>query len=660
MKIRLSLISLATGSAFVLLFGLVQPSWASGDYYVNANSADKSDDNSCRSTSAPCASLNGVISKILESATPQNSTVYAQGTFTESVLIGDTELEGLTLTWMNKGTRPVVNAAGEQMVIIISFVDNVSIKHFDLQGSQNYGIYAYGSSDTHIQNLTIQDCIIHDLDADTTAHYGILINSVDDALIKENTIHSIGSTNTNADIYATAYAIYVQRSDRPHVINNMIRDFTVDVTFTEENSYVYPLVSGVYVYEADGALIKNNEIKDIVSKATQSYASGYLYSFTYGIFLQNSLHSTISRNTLRRPKIRAVSNADGTTPYAYLYGIYAILTDDTVISRNKILNPSVSAQVLDDEGSQAYFYGIFTDSIGQVNVTRNTIRDASAKAINGSGSPVLYGLYINDVEQPYVANNRLIDLETSAEGTGGATTYAMRISDSPMTDIVHNRIENFTAAVTADDANNDSLGIYIDYNSSADILNNLIYFTESATQHNIDGIVVDSAQADPVRIFHNTMLNMRTCLQVENGAVLEFENNLCALSTSGAYGVQIDGDAYDLASGFISNYNLFYNSAEEVLMNDLAVGILSWSDWRSGEYKQDKKSVKQNPQLNVSDPTKKGYLHLKADSPAMNAGDADVNFGTDAVMNGLLGADWDNQVRPKGATYDIGADEFTL
>lgn len=659
MKFRFSLLGLTTVTAFAV-FGFAQPSWASGDYYVNADSANKSDDNSCRSTAAPCATLNGVLDKILASATPQNSTVHAKGTFTESVLITDADLEGLTLTWLNTGTKPVVNGAGEQEVILISSVDNVSIKHFNLQGGQSYGIYAYGGADTHVQNLTIQDCVIHDMDADTTAHYGIFINYVDDAVIKGNTIHSIGNTNINEDEYADATGIYVLRSDRPRVINNTVRDITVEVTFTDENSYVYPFVSGIYVYEADSAVVKNNQIKDIVAIGTQSYAGGYAYSYTYGIYLYNSLHSTISRNTLRRPRAKAISDTDGVTPYAYFYGIFAGLTDDTVISRNKILTPSVSTQVLDDEGGQVLFYGIYTDSIGQVNVTRNTIRNASATALNGGANVSLYGLYINDVEQPYIAYNRLIDLDSSAEGTGGATTYAMRISDSPRTDIVHNRIEDFTASVAADDATNDSLGIYIDYNSSADILNNLIYFTTSATQHNIDGIVVDSAQADPVRILHNTLRNMRTCLQVDNGGTLEFENNICALSTSGAYGVQIDGEAYDLASGFISNYNLFYNSAENILMNDTAVGILSWADWRSGEYKQDKQSLRQNPQLNVSDSTKAGYLHLKADSPAINTGDPDVDFGNDAVMNSALGLDWDRDVRPQGSTYDIGADEFTL
>lgn len=659
MNIRFSLFSLAVGSACAMVFGFAQPTWASGDYYVNADSADKSDDNSCRSKSAPCATIGGVIDKILESATPQNSTVHAKGTFTEGVTINNSDLEGLTVTWLQPGTRPVINGTGETGTIIISGVDQVSLKHLNLQGGQTYGIYAYGGSATHAQNLTIQDCIVHDLDADTTSHYGIFVNYVDDALIKGNKVYAIGSTNTNQDQYPDATGIYVLRSDRPSVLNNTVRDISVEVTFTDENSYIYPMVSGIYVFEADEARVAQNEVKDIVARAFQGYASSYVYSYTYGIYLYNSLHSSISKNTIRRPKSLATGTADGVTPYVYFYGVYAGLTDDTDIHRNKLLHPLAKAEVFDDETGLVLMYGFFTDTIGQVNVTGNTIRDASAKTVNGAGSPSLYGLYINDVEQPRISNNRLLGLAASAEGTGDATTYAMRITDAPRTDIMHNRIEDFTASVASDTSQGDSLAIYIDYNSSADILNNLLYFTQPTIQNNIDGIVVDSAQADPVRIFHNTMHNLRTCLEVDNGATVVFENNLCSLATSGAFGVQVDGDVYDLTD-FTSNYNLFYNSVEAVFMNDTAVGILTWADWRSGEYLQDKKSLKQDPKLQVSDASKKGYLHLKSGSPAVNAADADINFGNDTLMNTFLGQDWDGQVRPQGSNYDIGADEFTL
>lgn len=659
MKIRFSLLGLASTITLGLIFGFAQPSWASGDYYANADSADKSDVNSCRSKAAPCATIGGAINKILESATPQNSTIHAKGTFTEGVAVNHPDLEGLTLTWLNEGTRPVIDGTGETGGIIISGVDQVSIKHMEVHGAQSYGIYAYGASDTHTQNVTIQDCIVRDLNTEASAHYGIYISYVDDALIKGNTIRSFDTVGLNENAYTANTGIYVLRSDRPQIINNTIRDISADLTFSEEDSYVYPIVSGIYVYEADEALIQNNEIKDLITRGTQSATTGYLYMYTYGIYLNNSLHSTISKNTIRRIKALATSTADEVTPYAYVYGIYMGLTDDTLISRNKILNPKSSVQVLDDESGQALFYGIFTDMIGQVNITRNTVSDASAVGVNGDVNASIYGMYINDVEQPYIAYNRLLDLASEAQGTGHTTTYAMRIADSPQTDIVNNRIENFTATVASEEAQNDSLGMYIDYNSSADILNNLIYFTTSTTQNNIDGIVVDSAQADPVRVFHNTMHNLRTCLQVDNGGTLLFENNICNLSTSGAYGVQVDTDVFDL-TGFTSNNNIFYNSAEPVLMNDIEVGILNWSDWKSGIYNQDKKSIKKDPQLTVVDPTKKGYLHLTTTSPAIDAGDADIKFGNDGVMNTLLRKDWDNQTRPQGSNYDIGADEFTL
>lgn len=95
-------------------------------------------------------------------------------------------------------------------------------------------------------------------------------------------------------------------------------------------------------------------------------------------------------------------------------------------------------------------------------------------------------------------------------------------------------------------------------------------------------------------------------------------------------------------------------------MNDDATGTLAFSDWKSGQYDQDQNSLKSNPRLRLAHPNKKGYLHLKPSSPAINVGTNSAAFGSDDFMNALLLLDWDKDVRPQGATVDMGADESTL
>lgn len=637
--------------------GLAAPALASGDYYVNADSAAKSDDNACLSKSAPCATLGGVIGQILASAHPEDSTIYAKGNFDEQLDISDSALEGLTVTWLEQGVQPVINGAGLNYGVSVYQVDGVSLKHLNVIGSNYASIYVYGGSSSHIRRVNIENCTVESADADATSHTGIYVSFTDDVVVKGNRVKEIGSVSTNLDAFPDTTGIHVLEANRVQIINNHVHDFVADTTFTDEVSYTYAFVSGIYVYKADEVTIKGNQIKDLVANATNGYSSGTSYAYAYAVYAYDVFHSSISRNTIRRVQANAVGVEDSVTSTASTAGLYVTSLDEVSISHNKILNSQASTTVQDTEGGQAIIYGLYMDTSGDIGLTHNKVRHVSATVNNGAGVANTFGLVVNDIQQLGVVHNVFTDITAVSHGTNTAETVGMKFINAPETNVANNRLGDFTAGGEATTENN-SYGIILDYNSHGDILNNFIYFTDADMQSTIDGIQVNSVQADPVHIFHNTMNNLRTCLDIADAAVLEFENNICQLNTSGSFGVSVDSEEYDLTQ-LISNYNIFYNSVEPVQMNDTATGVMSFSDWKSGDYLQDGNSLKQNPKLNVSDPAKKGYLHLKSGSPAIEAGMTSLDFDEDDEMNQRLLKDWDNDPRPTFSSPDVGADEVT-
>jgi hypothetical protein len=200
-----------------------------------------------------------------------------------------------------------------------------------------------------------------------------------------------------------------------------------------------------------------------------------------------------------------------------------------------------------------------------------------------------------------------------------------------------------------------SIGINLGYNSSADLLNNLIYSTTApASDSMITGITMASMQATPIRIYHNTINNVNTCFEITDMSKILVENTVCRQATSGAVVFSIDSDEYDM-SGLTSNFNAFFNAAGTLSFRDNATGVMSLSDWRR-TMGFDKKTISKNPRLRLAHPTKKTYLHLKKSSPLINRGARVLHVNSGSVM--YKKRDWDGQVRPfKKTKPDIGVDE---
>ncbi len=652
--LRRELLLLASITFIGLLFAA--PSYASGKYYVNADDPTALDTNSCRTADNACLTIDGAITKILESANPQNSTLLAAGTFTEAVSISDANLRGLTFSWMNSGTRPIIDATGENYALYIYAIDDVTVEHIDITGAAVAGIYNTGYSGNHTQKATISDVVVHDL-APSTGSYGIYIYAVDDVVVKNSVVSGIGSTTI--DTYDTIYnyGMYVQSSDDLRVVNNTIKDMVISNTNSTATGSVYLQAYGMYVNESDGLTIRNNTIRNISTTAVVS-AAVPVYVYQYGMNIYGTTDATVRENTLDDIISSATTTAAGQYSYGITVGLLLGNSINARINRNTLTDSTVTTSALADDTAYGTFTGFSIAGLDDISIMRNTIEDCAVVTSMGTGSNAILGVSVSDVQRAVLHHNTIKNIAANHDGDGSASTVALRLSDTPDVNVYHNRIANFTANRGIVDGNSDnSTGIEVGYNSAADLLNNLIYFTDPSAQSGTDGIVVLSSQATPVRIFHNTLYNLLTCLDVDYAGTVKFVNNVCMLGSGGGYGMEVSSERYSMES-IKSNNNSFYNSTAPMAFNDTDQGTLTLSDWKSGIYLQDKKSIKKNPKLNTDDPNGKKYLHLTKGSPLVNKANAGVTVGDDSAMNTELERDWDAGSRPIGKAPDIGADEW--
>jgi hypothetical protein len=634
-------------------FVFALPTHAAGNYYALADAPGADDSNSCRTADDPCATLTGAINQILASADPSDATIYARGTFTERLYTTSTELNGLTLTWYEEGNRPVIDGTGYAQAVMISGpISDFTMRHFDISGSSGYGVYVYGTSYSHHQGVTLSDLVIHDLDVSSNTHYGLFIANSDDVLIKNVNIESLGSTTVDTFTTVAAIGMYISSCDRVTVRGSEVHDLVTSLTSAGETS-LYTSISGISAQEADDLVIKNNDIYNLTSVLEADAATADLYTYIYGVYLYNNMDGVVRGNNVHDLSTAITANGDSSDGANYITGIYGALQNRTVVRANTLSDFSDTFTVQDDEFGTPSITGIVLTGMEENVVRNNTITNIESRATNGSSSAQVIGLDVADVAFATIHHNTITNM--TADGvTSGGTNRAIRLGDTPKANIYHNRIGDFTASGSGTTS---STGVEIGYNASVDFFNNAIYFSEATDQDNADAITIISAQADPVRIYHNTFSGMLTCLDLDNWGVTKFMNNLCYMTDGGAYGVEVTSDGHDLST-LKSNNNAFFNETGVLSFNDTSEGVLTLSDWRHGIYNQDEKSTKKNPHLNLDNPDGAKYLHQRNASNIKNAGRSTISFGSDSAMNALLHTDWDGQERFGSHTPDPGFDEY--
>lgn len=651
---------LSAGATLVVVFVFAAPSaHAVGVYYADSTSDAKSDFNSCLTPEAPCETIAGALTKITDSADPSNSTLRLQGTFVESVSIFDTTLEGLTITRIGSSGRPVIDAGGAGIALFVSQVNGVTVSNIQVTNFSTYGVYYVGGGQNRIEGGRVENVLISDASDTAQTVIGLEMVRVADAVVLNNVIQDISPQVVNDVYYMYVYGIYLQGSDNAVVRGNLVRRIEPTLTYDLDNTYTSLYTYGLYVLQSDNVSIRNNTFEDIGGSSVHEVADTYTYMTVYGMWVQAAVDALVRENTLTRVGGSAHTTAANTSIINTLYGIGLSSSVNSTLHRNTIQDITVSS--ISDAGAaaSATVYAIYNSGISGTRISRNTVTGASVSgdSTSSSGSVQMYNFYVEYVEALTFRKN-VIAQNAVTPTTGGATQYGLYLSDVPDSVIYNNTFGDLTAAVDDPAGTENSYGFYLGYNANAKIFNNRLYFSAPQTQTEAVGISVVSQQADPLRIYHNTISNMMVCIDMEYAGQTDIRNNICRLGQSGAFAFVVKTANYPMTN-LTSNFNILYNSAEPVQMKDETVGTMGLESWRAGEYLQDKKSVAKNPRLNVANPGGKKYLNVKKKSPAVNAGVTGLTFGKkDPTNNALLRLDRTNQKRPSGKRPDMGADEL--
>lgn len=179
--------------------------------------------------------------------------------------------------------------------------------------------------------------------------------------------------------------------------------------------------------------------------------------------------------------------------------------------------------------------------------------------------------------------------------------------------------------------------------NNSTIINNLMYKNHASgiSLYKIDG----GASSTDNKVFNNTIINAsdaRWCINIKNGSTGNtIINNILINLHSFRGSISVSSNSL---TNFSSDYNIVVNS----MSNDGGNTTMTLVEWQVLGY--DTHSMLADALLDIFVDTSSGDYHLKVGSQAIDTGSSSVA--------GIVLYDLDQNSRPQGTDYDIGAYEY--
>lgn len=313
-----------------------------------------------------------------------NYAIYFSNTGTITCDNNTIQQFNLTSTLSGNAFSGISQAGGVMNSCQNNVIKNISC----LGGSQNYGVYVFGTS-TVCKSNTIQDFTCTSTMSST---YGIYASISSTATISGNTI---GSSTTNNMNVGHLYGIYTTSSGSGvfNVYNNTIQQFT-------GNGF-----EGLYIAGSATGNYYSNSIKNLTTTGT-----------TYGIYASTSGSSpAIYRNTIGGTSSNNIScSLSGTTLRAiYLSGSAGYICRANTIQQIYMSNSSASAtgiyssatsnhwidsNIVSNVYATSTITGIEVNCSSSITVTidTNTIGSTASNNFTSDGNTSQYGINISN------------------------------------------------------------------------------------------------------------------------------------------------------------------------------------------------------------------------------------------------------------------------
>ena len=408
------------------------PAWAGDTFFVD--SVNGNDANDCLTSGQACLTIAHATTLLIAQDKPQNSTLKLSGTFAEPIDFSASDvsssqtLDGLRITATDKDNKPTIDATGQQYGVSVTQVNDLTVDHLLVSGSQ-IGIYVAGYSGSYIDHADLHHNTITGLigNPDFT---GISVSLVKQSTIEYNTIRDITLTTIDSDDYSSSEGIYLNSVRNSAVRNNTVRGLEITNHSTAVANSHYTYLYGISGSVLTDVLVKKNTITTLTVTDVSTLASVSHTNFTAGIYLSAATNLQANKNTVTT--ISAASDATGIVGdsiTSQAYGMYLadirLGSDNNTVTGNTI-DGVTATQAVDSGG--AYSYGMRLEYIYGTTIHNNTVKTITATAsgtlANADYTASVYGVYGPYIGDQLVLTDNTIRTLTATTNYSGADSSA--------------------------------------------------------------------------------------------------------------------------------------------------------------------------------------------------------------------------------------------